>query len=172
MRCSNKAFTLVELLLVIGLIGIISAGLLATLDPFTQVKKGKDGQRKSDIATIQRALETFHNDKNSYACFNICGSWGIASSLGAKLVPTYIRSIPDDPASSKRCPGYVYSVSSDGRQYTIFAKLEHAKDPDALRAKVTPSAPPTGETPDDYVTFNITAGTCAGTSYNYWVNNP
>lgn len=171
-RCSNKAFTLVELLLVVGLIGIISAGLLATLDPFTQIRKGRDAQRKSELATLARALETFHNDKNSYACFDNCGTWGIASNLGAKLAPTYTRSIPDDPASGKRCPGYLYSASSDGRQYTIFTKLEHTKDPDAERSKVTPSAPPTGESSNNYVTFNITAGTCAGTSYNYWVNNP
>ena len=35
-------FTLVELLVVIGILGILAAGLLAAIDPLEQLKKGRD----------------------------------------------------------------------------------------------------------------------------------
>ena len=35
----NKGFTLIELLIVIALLGALAVGLLATIDPFEQLKK-------------------------------------------------------------------------------------------------------------------------------------
>jgi prepilin-type N-terminal cleavage/methylation domain-containing protein len=39
---SKKGFTLIELLVVIGILGILAIGLLAAIDPFEQLKKGRD----------------------------------------------------------------------------------------------------------------------------------
>ncbi len=38
----KKGFTLIELLVVIGILGILAVGLLAAIDPFEQLKKGRD----------------------------------------------------------------------------------------------------------------------------------
>lgn len=38
----KKGFTLIELLVVIGILGILAAALVATIDPFEQLKKAQD----------------------------------------------------------------------------------------------------------------------------------
>jgi len=38
----KKGFTLIELLVVIGILGILAIGILAAIDPFEQLKKGRD----------------------------------------------------------------------------------------------------------------------------------
>lgn len=43
----NVGFTLIELLIVITLLGALAVGLLATIDPFEQVKKGTDTSRRN-----------------------------------------------------------------------------------------------------------------------------
>ncbi len=43
----NVGFTLMELLIVIGVLGILAAGLLAAIDPFEQLKKARDSNYRS-----------------------------------------------------------------------------------------------------------------------------
>jgi prepilin-type N-terminal cleavage/methylation domain-containing protein len=43
----NQGFTLMELLIVIGVLGILAAGLLAAIDPFEQLKKARDANNRS-----------------------------------------------------------------------------------------------------------------------------
>ena len=47
---SFKGFTLIELLIVIALLGALAVGLLATIDPFEQLKKGRDTSKKNTVS--------------------------------------------------------------------------------------------------------------------------
>ena len=38
----NTGFTLIELLVVIGILGVLAAALIATIDPFEQIRKAQD----------------------------------------------------------------------------------------------------------------------------------
>ncbi len=124
-RKQSRGFTLIELLVVIAIIGILSTIVLASLNGARA--KARDAKRKGDMLSIRNALNMYYSDKGSYPLPFPGGSWGGAStgSCGsgnstkyiAGLVPTYIKSLPIDPAGLVPCAGYLYA--SDGSQYKL-----------------------------------------------------
>jgi prepilin-type N-terminal cleavage/methylation domain-containing protein len=54
-RTTQKGFTLIELLVVIGILGILAAALVATIDPFEQLKKADDSKIKNMAVEFQTA---------------------------------------------------------------------------------------------------------------------
>ncbi len=143
MKYYKSGFTIVELLVVIGLIGILSVGILATLNPLEQLKKGWDTHRKSDLAQIQKALEIYYQDNERYPpnavnCQyqiqgnngdgNDCITWGEAWN-------PYMGKIPKDINGAKR---YVYTVDPAGQFYRLYTSLDRAgRDPQACNAAGT-----------------------------------
>ena len=61
---NRKAFTLIELLIVIIILGVLAA--LITGNFFTSLKKGRDAKRKADLEQVSRALEMYYEDKKAY----------------------------------------------------------------------------------------------------------
>ena len=127
-------FTIVELLVVIGVLGIITLSLLATLDPVGQLQKGWDTQRKSDLAQIQKALEVYYQDNGRYPAhsvqagldYRVVRADNSTSDWGTQWTP-YIAKLPKDPSlSGKR---YIYFATSTGQAYYLYANLDRgAKD--------------------------------------------
>lgn len=61
-RIKQKAFTLVELLIVIGIIGILAVVLLVTLNPAEAQRKARDAKRIKDASTLQVVMEQAVSD--------------------------------------------------------------------------------------------------------------
>lgn len=133
----QSGFTLVELLIVVGMIGILSVAILATLNPIDQIQKGKDAKRKSDLAQIHRALELYYQDWGRYPphTFNYSGAvnYQIISTdandpvkeWGTSWTP-YMERLPKDENSQKR---YLY-YSPDQQLFYLYASLDRGgKDP-------------------------------------------
>ena len=53
-------FTLMELLIVIGVLGILAAGLLAAIDPFEQLKKARDTNSRNASIELLQGLQRFY----------------------------------------------------------------------------------------------------------------
>lgn len=131
-RRLDKGFTLVELLIVIALIGTLSAILYTFINPVTQFQKSRDTQRKNDLAQLQRALEQYYNDFGNYPINSTDGNYLIkdnsnnAFAWGSPWTP-YSNILPKDPTTGQR---YIYvspcptGGSVPSQSYCIFAHLE------------------------------------------------
>src|SRR4030042_6087660 len=78
----QHGFTLIELLIVIALLGALAVGLLATVDPFEQLKKGTDTSRRNTTSEVYNAMIRYYSVKNSFP-------WGGA------LAQPYTLDLPD-----------------------------------------------------------------------------
>lgn len=56
----RQGFTLIELLIVIGVLGILASGLLATVDPFEQLKKARDANNRNATVEMLNALTRYY----------------------------------------------------------------------------------------------------------------
>ncbi len=89
----EKGFTLLELLVVIGIIGVMMA--LATVAYSTAQRSGRDSRRKQDLVAIQNALEQYYS-ANSF----------VYPSGTCTAASTYLKSSwPTDPKTSAAYSG-------------------------------------------------------------------
>lgn len=78
----KKGFTLIELLIVIALLGALAVGLLATIDPFEQLKKGRDTSQRNTVSELYNALLRFYSIKGYFP-------WNTASTTIVTSGPVY-----------------------------------------------------------------------------------
>ena len=96
-RQLQKGFTLVELLVVIAIIGILSGILILAINPLQQIQRGRDTQRKSNLATIQSALELYRHDAGSYPTSIYSSRTSCTSDSLMYGSITYLQAVPCDP---------------------------------------------------------------------------
>lgn len=63
---SSQGFTLIELLVVIGILGILAASLVATIDPFEQLKKAQDANVKNILVEFLNSVTRYYTTHNAY----------------------------------------------------------------------------------------------------------
>lgn len=60
MKKLSAGFTMIELLIVIGVLGILATGLLAAVDPFEQLKKARDTNNRQSAVSLQTAFTRYY----------------------------------------------------------------------------------------------------------------
>lgn len=146
---NKKGFTLVEILVVVGIVGLL--GVLATITLQSARVRARDAKRLSDVVKTQMALELYFNDNNSYpivadatalgqsatACLSSAG-W--ASSCDATSESVYLARIPATPATGLKeivqCSGVedTYCYVGNASAYRIQFELE-TDNPEAKLTK-------------------------------------
>lgn len=112
---TNFGFTLLELLVVIGIISILMA--LATLTFGAAQKKGRDARRKTDLKAIQDSFEQYYAMHSSE--YPGSGSCDSGDTINISASESFL--IPTDP----RDPTYSYTASSCSTSgYCICVELE------------------------------------------------
>jgi prepilin-type N-terminal cleavage/methylation domain-containing protein len=138
---SKKGFTLIELMIVIAIIGILTAVVLAALS--SARAKSRDAKRLSDVKQIQLALENYF-DNNSTFPPTIATLASQSSGSGAIL--------PSEPLDPSTGFSYFYAISPQKNQYCVGANLETSANSSATGPNSTcaftwnsnPADPPPG----------------------------
>jgi len=128
---TKKAFTLTEILIVMGVLAIIS--VIATSFFRGQILKGRDAKRKSDVKQISTVLEEYYADNECYPAN------GAVSCTPGDFLQPYLNKIACDPESNISYP-YTAEVSTCPSWFRLFALLENKSDPD-----IVPEIGPSGE---------------------------
>lgn len=63
---NNHGFTLIEILIVVALIGALFLGILATIDPLEQLKKGSDTARRNLASQLYNGFLSYYATQNSF----------------------------------------------------------------------------------------------------------
>ncbi|HEX8965760.1 MAG TPA: prepilin-type N-terminal cleavage/methylation domain-containing protein [Patescibacteria group bacterium] len=117
-----KGFSLIELVVVIGMLAILFTVLIGIMNPLVQINKAKDSQREHDLEQIKTALDSYYADTGCYPQtlpFNFSFSKGLA---------TYTKNVPQDPNCNSNSPSscYLYqtdTTSSCPQWNVLYAKL-------------------------------------------------
>ena len=113
----QKAFTLLEILVVISIMGILIA--LGTAAFSTAQKKGRDARRREDLKSVQAAMEQYYSNYSGYPNGS---SLDILYNQDNGFDSTYLPAgVPEDP---KNRDDYVYTMISNGDAYCTCALME------------------------------------------------
>jgi type IV pilus assembly protein PilA len=102
----QKGFTLMEILVVIGIIAILAAIVVVAINPSRQFAQARNSQRESNVSTILNAIgQNIADHKGTFTCNTgtdnpdtTVRQIGTGAINLTCLVPTYIPSaVPFDP---------------------------------------------------------------------------
>jgi prepilin-type N-terminal cleavage/methylation domain-containing protein len=117
----QSAFTLLEMLVVIGIIGILVG--LGAVSYSTAQKKARDAKRKQDLKAIQNALEQY---------YSVCGyqyPTPVSSKFSTIICPSpSIAIMPTVPVDPKTITPYPCNGCSNSN-YSICAATENEPTP-------------------------------------------
>lgn len=130
----RNGFTLVELLVVIGVLGVLAAGVLIAINPAEMLSRSRDSARKSSLKQIGDALERYRVAAGRYPLTPStawCGAPGSPyTSCGADYIPGLVASgelkvLPQDPSVGKaiKCSAAstTFLYRSNGTDYKLLA---------------------------------------------------
>ncbi|MFC1653967.1 type II secretion system protein [Patescibacteria group bacterium] len=132
----KRGFTLVELLVVIGILGVLAALLVANVS--SGRSRARDTSRKSDFENIKKALRIYYNDFQQYpaddssgnilGCVDgvtVCG-WGSEFEANGNR---YMKELPTDPVNGGSNV-YSYIQTNGGEGFELSTYLENNSDED------------------------------------------
>ena len=145
LRKNEKGFTLIEILVVIGILAVLLAIVLIAINPQQQFQQANDTQRRSDVNAILNAIGAYAAQNKGQLPAGITSTQldlrlqspavpATDLDLCSALVPTYIADLPMDPTASSKTggsgstcsattydTGYTVVMSASGNRVTVSA---------------------------------------------------
>lgn len=100
----NNGFTLIEILVVMGVLAILFTIILIAINPTTQFSRANNAKRQSDIAAILNSIGAYAADNKGVLPTGISTTVATitdsvnGANICSALVPKYIPSLPTDPS--------------------------------------------------------------------------
>ena len=138
-RKLSSGFTLIETLLVMGILALLLSIAIVAINPARQFALANNTKRSSDVGSILNAIQQYMVDNLGNMPVGMpaggAGTRVIASGAGnadlcSSLVSKYLAALPTDPSATNSAPiincssyntGYVASVSASDNRITISA---------------------------------------------------
>lgn len=129
-RKSTKGFTLIEILVVIGIIAVLAAIVIVAINPARQFAQARNSQRTSNVNAILNAVgQNIADHKGVFTCDPVVtiATTPSVSSIGTTtgagfadledcLVPTYLPSMIMDPKGGTNAnTKYTINTNAAGR---------------------------------------------------------
>jgi prepilin-type N-terminal cleavage/methylation domain-containing protein len=124
----RRAFTLIELLITIAIIGVLTSMASLAYSGITQ--RSRDAQRINDLNQVKIALTSYYNVQLPLSYVVTNATITIDSStdaLSVALEPNFIKNVPLDPINSGNNV-YKYASSNAGKSFTLYGTLENTNN--------------------------------------------
>jgi prepilin-type N-terminal cleavage/methylation domain-containing protein len=123
----SQAFTMIELLIVISVLGILAVGLLAAVDPFEQLKKSRDTNTRQSVLALQTALTRYYATHNGLPwdtssnvdCYTTYGDAGIRPDATMIADAGMAPCIASVEADGELKPGFVNALGANAQRMYI-----------------------------------------------------
>ncbi|MDD3646459.1 MAG: prepilin-type N-terminal cleavage/methylation domain-containing protein [Candidatus Gracilibacteria bacterium] len=134
MKYSNKAFTFVELIIVVTIMTIL--GGIGFSSYISYLGDSRDSQRKSDISQVSSSLKIYKQKRGYYALpgdyFNITYSGTTVAYQGELNTNVRLDSLERLPSDPKTKGYYTYATTKNKQEFQIASSLENEEKNIAL----------------------------------------
>lgn len=163
----KKGVSFVEVMVVAAIMLILMLIALGAYNPIKMVNRGRDSQRKKDVARIKLAFEEYYNDNGCYPNQSVVDLLMVKSNCRSSVFSPWLNPWSCDPNGNP----YQILVGDDNncpKWYRIMALLENTDDSQISDQGVIDT---TGETiPANYSASSQNAKTTSLFDYYCWQN--
>lgn len=158
----SQGFTLIELLIVIALLGALAVGLLATVDPFEQLKKGTDTSRRNTTSEVYNSMIRYYSVKSAFPWTSNIISMGADNAAMTGDTTGYLSKVI---AAGELKPEFIQLAGSGNLAKIFLTSTEDANSViQAVSVCFLPESKSFANEPNAKFTINGGAGTgCPGT---------
>lgn len=133
MKKFQKGFTLIEILVVIGILAVLFTIALVAINPQRQFQQANDVKRRSDVNTLLNAITQYAADNRGTLPAGIAqtttdiSDTGVGVAFCTDVVTRYLAGLPQDPRETQIGGGTI-TVCATTPWDTGYTVLQSASD--------------------------------------------